>query len=1141
MTVAFRDDNNIFYSDLDGGSITNISDDIVLLRMPSKQELDHLYREFETELYDNILKLLSTPYGELVKVHGSLSTSEKYSEHRKSTLFAFITTGTDVPKFINIEKSALALAMVELGYAAPETPHHKKRKRLTRGMGNIAHIIERMSIEEQLTILRYLIDSFDIDRFFTFDQSSRALIEGTRDFIDRCKTSKQALEHIAKWTRSHVLEPVDRKNREFTGKGGGYDYAPIWFAQFLARKGVWLLPVKWIGEVRRFYPTRLRPLLAWMSVPPECLDIADAIAGLERVQKQHSSMKIALSVLAVTALSSDIWSTRRFCSAPLECLKKAMDQYGHTWQRGAVNEVYRFLAKMFDIDVANRPEAPIFFKRKRFASSGSIAFDWMSNPTERNTQRVRSILKRSEISIPRVVQEWAPLMEELMPLIRVKGKNQVIRWLNMWPYFLLTLPEDQVPRSFLDIDRFRHVNSEQKDDQTFRNFLINHAVPDDQAQRAISQMARAWELSATLHGFHGKASNPFDVKYDPPKTVGKKKRRSKTARAAMDFDAFFTILDENRRGYYEFAKGIDRYTTRMRNPFTGELDDVFWPVEAMGIDVVLCTGSRNLDARWIDSGECDEYSVNLERKIDEPNELPCAIPGRRAGFLRVIQTNDPREPNLIGIFKLSNKTGGYHEFPYIPPALAENLQRLARQQALYNPIRKPVLLVDIRDKGRYLDESLYETACPLFRTPSDPMQEAVSPERLRAYWFALLVHCQPLVDAKLGYHYPLTKDGKALFDIHSLRVTLVTYLLDQDVDIETVRQFIGHSAPGMAVYYNAVRARALNKSVADALARNEDGVLDRALEGHSDALKVLAEESFEALVDKRATAGVNRLREMAEGTRAVLLDFFRHGLCANGDCNTGGVPVDGKPQPVWRPRACSRCMYRITSPRFLRGLIERTNMLALEINESFARTEAFNRRMADLETKTGNVDYKLRHAKDVEDRLRDQLCLEWVIEAQTTFIMEKIARRELLSREKSTESGSLKVGTYDVDPNLLSLGLGDMDGFELLQMVLKGAVDDPTSELEGLAERARQHVKSVKRMFRKNNLDDLLYRIPNDDEAQHLMRHTDLLINMFGGSKVREFIASSDEMELSPELAAPGVMQKLAEKFEPKVIADAAV
>lgn len=1113
MLLIERDDSNVVVSDEDGGCVTNVSEHMVLLRLPSLRELRGCWHDFRHIMADRLFRLLSTPYGELCSTFGSLDLNIGNIAAREALLYGLLTKGDEeAPKYHLLRAAAVASSMADLGKAPQFTPHGKPRKRLLRGDGPMAKVVATLGHEDQKRLLRNLVDRYDVDEYLRLNQTSRAGFAETAEKLANADDPTHVLSYLMACLNRHISEVTSMGSESSAGKGSGYIFAPIWFAQYLVSRGIWLFPLNYISHVRRAYPRKLLPLLGWMNLPPDCWDIANLTFSLER-DRRTSTLKMCANVLVACALASSMWRERRFCSQPLVELKSWIAKTGNNAvQAGSTNRTYDLLLRCFKIDASTRREATLFYQRKRLHAPINTEFRWVFQPTPRNTRRAANILGRPVVDVPAHVKNWAAEFTSILHLFDVKRVETIINCFNAWLIFLIWRGEADAPDSFRSINRSVHINDLGEDSPTFVNFLRLN-FEENIKQRAISKMAQAWELVAARDAFAGEQTNPFSVYIDPP--AKGRKRKYRTSRRAMEFRAFFLLLDENRKNEFEFARSNPRTIKPMVNPETGQIQDVFWPLEAVAIDAIMSMGARNFDARWMDSGEGDEYLVDVENVREERNLLPSAMAGRRSGFLRVAKVHFPTPQNIIVGYLNSNKTGDLNEIAYVDLELARSVRWLMLQQAIFNPMMAPVLLEDSRHLSIHVDQDKYERVFPLLREPTSGMHAAISPERIRSYWLKLCKHAQPLVDSLLGYHYPLTKGDLARFDVHALRVTVVTFLLEKGVPLSAVRQYVRHASFLMTLYYDSFRLDPVHSQIAQAFQRHE-ALVDAAADGDPSALLTIAGESFEQ-PDASNRDAIMHLKGVASGEATAALDFFRSGICVGGDCSKG-LMVGGRPQPVWRPRACSGCRFRSTGPRFLQGIIERANGLALEIKRSFERTDDLNVQIANREA-GGDPQHKLRAAVDAEDALRTQLYGEWFAECRTALRAEAALRDGRSQLMPVSANPDTPVPLSPVDPSLLRLEIEEVDELELVHWLSKTHTAIGCSESSIQADVTNTYLGQLKRMFAINKIGDLMYRAETANGPMPLLDLADSAIKHFGPSMVRDFIKQADELSPAPLLA----------------------
>lgn len=320
-----------------------------------------------------------------------------------------------------------------------------------------------------------------------------------------------------------------------------------------------------------------------------------------------------------------------------------------------------------------------------------------------------------------------------------------------------------------------------------------------------------------------------------------------------------------------------------------------------------------------------------------------------------------------------------------------------------NPIVRPVRTIDNRrDVG---NENHFPLVYPLFRDPASVEVKAVSREKLFKWWAILLKHCEPIVHAKrqkmLGddvsrYHF-FDKQGRPIWDIHSIRVAIVTALLEMGVPPSIVQLLVGHQSPIMTLRYhakdnqkthdyikNAWERRRLEAATAIANAGSEEE-LDDAIGGILGGIVEIGDN--EALKFASDCLKNNANLANSEGPFSV----FAHGICPGGRCSEGGDKKGGYYQPVHRDRACSRCRFRITGPAFLPGIVMNANVIILELGRSTQKENDLNIQIREARSAGLHLGV-LGTRVNQEREFRDELWKDWAAENQSVRQCSELMR-----------------------------------------------------------------------------------------------------------------------------------------------------
>lgn len=381
----------------------------------------------------------------------------------------------------------------------------------------------------------------------------------------------------------------------------------------------------------------------------------------------------------------------------------------------------------------------------------------------------------------------------------------------------------------------------------------------------------------------------------------------------------------------------------------GGLKKVWSPVRASAVLLMLMLPLRGQQVRLLQTDEGDTL-----RLVDGEwvrNILPTAPPEGRLvsqSFLRRF-TCPATGRDDVGFFVNTSKNAkrsrdgqekGY-EIPWSYDAVFRVVQDLAAWQLTYNPLATPLQWESLTDLRTVLDGAPRKgPACFLLRDPCGTVpNEPLSPWRLDSFWLALLDKLEQLLEKRgqvLLDGSPIrlitsrTSSGRPLraaFDLHSLRVTLITALATEGgVPLHILSKSIaGHASVAMTLYYVKLSPDHMTSALKEAGQRIEAAEQANFLR----YLGTVEREKRKAYVSN-SDAGPAAL----DASTSVAWSKSEIGLCPVGgtQCDKGGPMVDGKTQPTpGRPRNCLRCRFFITGPAFLPGLVSRFNALSVRL------------------------------------------------------------------------------------------------------------------------------------------------------------------------------------------------------------------
>lgn len=456
------------------------------------------------------------------------------------------------------------------------------------------------------------------------------------------------------------------------------------------------------------------------------------------------------------------------------------------------------------------------------------------------------------------------------------------------------------------------------------------------------------------------------------------------------------VLNEIKGGLidddFAFPKSLNRPMALLRDNHTGQAVRVFDPSRAVCLYTLLDMPIRSHQARWLDSGDLDEFIYDPVTGTMIPNPSADAIKGRREGMLR-LQHDALRADTWLSLWVNTNKTAAYdspkigYSIPYVSPKLLELLSAHTTWQRRYlPPMKAPLSYVAFQQdvKAHELPPDIEgPTVVPLFRDSFTRQSDApIKYARLCSFYIKALEEGQRRVEAKYGQKIKLVtydSEGKPkwLIDLHSLRVSGITNLIEAGVPIEVVQQFVaGHQVLIMTLHYLKYSPEKLRQFIASAHQRMMDDQDFVASEMFIESLSQMAPFLL-GQEGPGAGAGHDALA-VCDGIVTVLYD----GICPGTSCSNGGaleVAAQGKYGPVPGGRRCGLCRFWLTGPAHLLGQITAVNNLAYAIRKKGQEVAILNNAKIDAEESGNKLEARtIAHRIELLNRELEIDINEWV-------------------------------------------------------------------------------------------------------------------------------------------------------------------
>ncbi|WP_421136436.1 tyrosine-type recombinase/integrase [Pseudomonas sp. NFX15] len=200
----------------------------------------------------------------------------------------------------------------------------------------------------------------------------------------------------------------------------------------------------------------------------------------------------------------------------------------------------------------------------------------------------------------------------------------------------------------------------------------------------------------------------------------------------------------------------------------------------------------------------------------------------------------------------------------------------------------------------------------------------------------------------------LTRDKKtgqpstATFDLHSLRVSLITAMYEEGVPPEYLMKIVGHATVLMTLYYTKLHVETLTL-------RMDEALLERQRKSQAEMAGFIKSASRQELEQAVVYRHPSALDAASSGTGVGLL-VMDHGICpvAAKRCHEGLV-VQDLTSNVTRFQAvpggasnCARCRFFMTGPAFLFGLEAHVNDLSYRLKKASLTFEKAQERFDSL-------------------------------------------------------------------------------------------------------------------------------------------------------------------------------------------------
>lgn len=701
-------------------------------------------------------------------------------------------------------------------------------------------------------------------------------------------------------------------------------------------------------------------------------------------------------------------------------------------------------------------------------------------------------------------------------------------------YFLDWLSElNNIPKTPIDIIRAVHIN-DYAEGQTLRNFLKNRYSL--KANNRHLTMYRQFfdychdylyknpDNRELLNTF----TNPIDHKWDgfsEPSNIGTK--RTPIESRIMNEIRNLIIEDD-----YAFPKKAFTFAyVHLTNHKTGEYEhNVFCPSVANLLYFMLWVPTRKIQAQLLDSGEGDDLIYNFKKKQLVKNENKINTEkNRKEGLLQTLPSGVLGITDILGLHITTNKTSadGY-DIPWVCDELLTSLENQYKWLSKYSPYPE--------QRGRHslgnlmTDESIAQdkTFYCLFRDPSqqktDDQSKPVSTLLISKAWGLLCHESEKRINAKLsGSHskVSLTKKddpNKSRYDIHTLRVSGITDLLEKGVPLGVVQKFVaGHKTYVMTLHYDNPSHAKVREYLESARSKDSNISDFEFIESELD-------EVSEHFIINQTYANKGYTAFDALKNNSGIVSMKLSGICPGGSCEEGGIDPSRErsiPVPAGdRGPSCPQCRFWVTGPMFLLGQAVEGNQLIRKIKKKISAIDNIRESIIDAEDDGNTQLYnKLSGREDRELRILSNMLTEWsermkFYEASVNKLDAWMAYKDKNHKVDSNLPVSMFSKSTEEE---IRYGFGESTNLELTHFLstvsefLPEFIDSDDTSVPDLEQ-------TIARFMAMNNLGDIMFRLSEKQRLQATNLMTDMLIKNVGADSAENLLNGDVPLSKYPEL-----------------------
>src|SRR6185437_15482206 len=743
-SVEFRNDINVKKFEVpDDGSklVCACTDHFVLMREIPWLEMQALVRAYADEHDAAVLKFFLQPSSDVKKpgsAHMSRPLKIANQASPEALLIGRINAGKSTISGTYCSTSAIQAAVSANGLLKG----YQQRERTIEPAWHIVN--EPYVVQRKVAITMIASDIRTMG--WAQKLSGLYLVASLRvlELVEASNSSEEFLNRVCGPLVQWFLDPIRKGAHGVNTSGTRRPLTLVWFAMWLAERNVLLFPTTVMRRGSELLPRRYRHFVETWIRPIELRAVGEeTLRRVESISRKGGRERASLLIITYNLIAPGL-AYGRVAAGSIKYLK---DLVKHQVEEVILSAVWKIEAarlKSGSLDAHQlQTQADLVIQSAPAKlNQGAVLWDWVDDRSAPISPYARYV--RSNFDVGPNLQSHVDELRRIFPAVAGKSATAVNNHIAVWLFFLSSLEDDKVPAHPADISPKLLAALHEKDSvNNLLSFMVLHQVPRMMQRATLSTLKRVWKIAAIDVG-NDDLLCPVSNQLISISRRGSDSRPSSTTRRAVDMEILDLLIEENRARDFAFSRErVHSFTGHPLDyrlvacPESGELISVWWPGLAVLMDVMLQIPLRNKQGRFLDSGEGDEFTLDLATLQLQPNTRATAERGRNQGLIQRVSLSPLRDEPGLGMFVNTNKTGRDYTFPWLLAGVATNVQALIDWQTTYNPISAPVSdRGDNREERAAAVEPIW--VYPIFRDPSRHNHRPISSGLLTDYFRALL-------------------------------------------------------------------------------------------------------------------------------------------------------------------------------------------------------------------------------------------------------------------------------------------------------------------------------------------------------------------------------------------------------------------